>query len=278
VTETLGVVAIGWPQLALASGFIIATGAVTLVLHLGVAKDLGIATLRTYAQLLALGFVLRWVFRNDTPLLVIAILGIMLFAATRIVLKRSPDAPPGLFGSTLLSMAITGVTITFVVTGLVVGVDPWWRAQYVIPIGGMVIGNSMSGIALALERVFADLDSRADEVLALTALGASPWEAARPSVRTALRAGLIPGINTLAAVGIVFIPGMMAGQILAGTDPLVAAPYQIVVMMMVAAADVLGSVSAVLLSYRRRFTADGVFLEKGRRAASGGVGRRRGWA
>ncbi len=266
MTEAVGgVVAIGWPQLALASAFIIVTGGITLLLHLGVAKDLAIATLRTYVQLLALGFVLRWVFRSDAPLVVLAILGVMLVAATRIILKRSPDAPPGLFGSTLLSMAIVGITITFAVTGLVVGVDPWWRAQYVIPIGGMVIGNSMSGIALALERVFADLDARSGEILALTALGATPWEAAHPSVRTALRTGLIPGINTLAAVGIVFIPGMMAGQVLAGVDPLVAAPYQIVVMMMVATADVLGSTGAVLLSYRRRFTPDGIFLEKGHR-------------
>lgn len=261
-----GVVPIGWVELALASLFIVATGAVTVALHLGVAKDLAIASLRTYLQLLALGFVLRWVFASDTPLLVLAILGVMLVAATRIVLKRSPDAPRGLFASTLVSLAVTGLAITFAVTGLVVRVDPWWHARYVIPIGGMVIGNSMSGIALALERVFADMDSRSDEILALTALGATPWEAARPSVRTALRAGLIPGINTLAAVGIVFIPGMMAGQVLAGTDPLVAAPYQIVVMLMVATADVLGSVVAVLLSYRRRFTVDGVYLEKGVRA------------
>jgi putative ABC transport system permease protein len=266
VTGT-GVVAIGWVQLALASAFIVVTGALTLALRLGVAKDLAIATARTYIQLLALGFVLRWVFRNDTPLLVLAILGVMLIAATRIILKRSPDAPPGLFGSTLLSMAITGVTITFAVTGLVVGVDPWWHARYVIPIGGMVIGNSMSGIALALERCFADLDSRSSEVLSLVALGATPWEAAHSSVRTALRAGLIPGINTLAAVGIVFIPGMMAGQVLAGTDPLVAAPYQIVVMLMVATADILGSTSAVLLSYRRRFTSDGVYLDRTDRTA-----------
>ena len=261
-----GVVAIGWVQLALASGLIIVTGALTVVLHLGVAKDLAIGVLRTYVQLLALGLVLRLVFATSTPLLVFAILGVMLLAATRIILKRSPDAPPGLFGSTLLSMALTGITITFAVTGLIVGVDPWRRAQYVIPIGGMGIGNSMSGIALALERCFADLDSRADEVLALTAMGATPWEAARPSVRTALRAGLIPGINTLAAVGIVFIPGMMAGQILAGIDPLTAAPYQIVVMLMVATADVLGSTVSVLLSYGRRFTPEGVYLEKGRRA------------
>jgi putative ABC transport system permease protein len=84
-------------------------------------------------------------------------------------------------------------------------------------------------------------------------------------VRAAVRAGVIPTIASMAAVGIVFIPGMMTGQILAGVDPLTAAPYQIVVMLMVSAATALGAVSAVLLSYRRRFSAEGVYLEKGRR-------------
>ena len=162
-------------------------------------------------------------------------------------------------------MAVTGVTVTFAVTGLVIGAEPWYSPRYVIPIAGMVLGNSMTGIALSLERVFADLDARSDEVRAMTALGASPWEAAHPSIRTALRAGLIPTINSMAAAGIVFIPGMMTGQILAGADPLEATKYQIVVMLMVSAAEIVGAVLAVLMSYRRRFSPDGVFLEKGLR-------------
>jgi putative ABC transport system permease protein len=160
-------------------------------------------------------------------------------------------------------MAVTGITVTFAVTGLVVGAEPWYSPRYVIPIAGMVLGNSMTGIALSLERVFSDLDARAGEIRAMTALGASPWEAAHPSVRTALRAGLIPAINSMAAAGIVFIPGMMTGQILAGADPLEATKYQIVVMLMVAAAEIVGAALAVLMSYRRRFGPDGVFLEKG---------------
>lgn len=260
-----GVIAIGWPQLALASGFIVLTGALSLALGARLEKDLGIAALRTYAQLLALGFVLRWVFANDTPLVVLALLGLMTVVATRIILGRAPDAPPGLFGSTLFSMALTGITVTFAVTGLVIGVHPWYRAQYIIPIAGMVLGNSMTGIALTLERVFSDLDARAESMLALLSLGATPWEAARDSVRAAVRAGLIPTINSMAAVGIVFIPGMMTGQLLAGVDPLTAAPYQIVVMLMVSAATALGAITAVLLSYRRRFDAEGVYLGRGQR-------------
>lgn len=260
-----GVIVIGWWQLLLAAGFIVFVGIVSIRLALGIEKDLAIATVRTYVQLFALGLVLRWVFGIDSAWLVLGLLLLMIAAAARIIVKRAPDAPPGLFGSSFVSMALTGFLVTFSVTGLIVQVDPWYRAQYVIPLAGMVLGNSMTGIALALERTFADMDSRRGEMLSIVALGASPWEAAGPSVRTAMSAALIPTINSMAAAGIVFIPGMMTGQILAGADPLAAAGYQIVVMLMVAAATALGSVLAVLLTYQKRFSPEGVYLEKGLR-------------
>jgi len=260
-----GVVVIGWPQLLLATGFIVFVGILSIRLSLGITRDLAIATVRTYLQLIALGFVLRWVFGVDSPWLVVGLVVLMVLVAAQIIMKRSPDAPRGIFSSSALAMAVTGFTVTFAVTGLIVQVEPWYEPRYVIPIAGMVLGNSMTGIALALERLFADLEARSNEVLALSALGATPWEAAYPSVRDAMRAGLIPTINSMAAVGIVFIPGMMAGQILAGADPVTATSYQIVVMLMVAAATALGSVMALLLTYRRRFSADGVFIERGMR-------------
>lgn len=264
MTDTVGgVILIGPVQLLLATLFVVFVGVLSIRLSLGITKDLAVATVRTYVQLLALGFVLRWVFGIDSPWLVVGLVLLMVLAAARILVKRSPDAPPGIFGSAFVSMAITGFLVTFAVTGVIIQVDPWYLPQYVIPLAGMVIGNSMNGIALALERMFADLDRREDEVLALTALGATPWEAAHPAIRDALRAGLIPTINSMAAAGIVFIPGMMSGQILAGADPVTATGYQIVVMLMVAAATALGSVMALVLTYRRRFSADGVFLEKG---------------
>lgn len=260
---TGGVIPIGPWQLALATLFVVFVGVVSIRLSLGITKDLAVATVRTYVQLLALGYVLRFVFGINSVWLVLGLLVLMVLAATRILVQRSPDAPPGIFGSAFLSMALTGFIVTFAVTGVIVQVKPWYLPQYVIPLAGMVIGNSMNGVALALERVFADLDSRKEEVLALTALGATPWEASHGAIRLALRAGLIPTINSMAAAGIVFIPGMMSGQILAGADPVTATGYQIVVMLMVAAATALGSVVALLLTYRRRFTKDGIFLEKG---------------
>ncbi|MBU4556982.1 MAG: iron export ABC transporter permease subunit FetB [Actinobacteria bacterium] len=264
-TTAGGVIAISWLQLAMATGFVVFVGILSMRLALGIEKDLAIATVRTYIQLIVLGLVLRWVFGIDSPWIVLAILALMMAAAAQTIVKRAPDAPRGILGSSMLTMLLTGFTVTFAVTGLIVQVDPWYRAQYVIPIAGMVLGNSMNGVALALERTFADMDTHAEEILALVALGASPWEASGDIVRVAIRAGLIPTINSMAAAGLVFIPGMMTGQVLAGADPLHAAYYQIVVMLMVSAATALGSVMAVLLSFRRRFSADGVYLEKGYR-------------
>lgn len=245
-----GVIVIGWWEVALASVFMLVAGGASIALRLGLARDLAWATARTYAQLLALGFALRWVFGIDSPWLVLGILVLMTLVAARIILQRTPDAPGGLFGSTVFSMSAVGFFVTFAVTALVVRVDPWYSPRYVIPIAGMVFGNSMNGIALALERLFSDMKARSADVLALTAFGATHWEAARDSARAAIRAGLIPTINSMAAVGIVFIPGMMTGQILAGADPVVATGYQIVVMLMVSAATALGSVLAVVLGVR----------------------------
>jgi len=258
-----GVIEIGWPQLLLSTGFVVVVGLLSLRLSLGVERELAIATLRTFLQLVALGLVLRWVFDVDSVWLVLAILVIMMAAAAHTIVRSAPGAPKGILRNSMFTMLLTGFTVTFAVTGLIIGVEPWYKAQYVIPIAGMVLGNSMNGVALSLERVFADLDARAGQILALSALGATPWEVAGESVRAAVRAGLIPTINAMAAAGLVFIPGMMTGQVLAGADPLKAAYYQIVVMLMVSAATAIGSILAVLLSFRARFTADGVYLEKG---------------
>jgi putative ABC transport system permease protein len=258
-----GVIEIAPWQLAIATGFIIVAAVLSLLLSLGFVRSLLIATLRTYLQLGALGFALRWVFGRDSALLVLGILTVMMVMAAKTVLKRLPGAPAGIFPKVLNAVFISGVTVTFTVTALIIGVEPWHKAAYVIPICGMVIGNSMTGLALSLERAFSDLRKRRDEIDTLLALGATPREAALPSIRTALTAGLLPTINAMSAVGIVFIPGMMTGQILAGSDPARAAAYQIVVMLMVSAATALGSVIAVMTTYGLAFDDDGRFVLPG---------------
>lgn len=255
-----GAIPIGPGQLLLASGFLAAAAGLSLALALGLTRSILVAAARAYVQLLALGFVLRWVFGVGTPWLVLGILGGMIVVAAQTLTARLRGAPPGLFLRGLGALAVSGFTVTLAVTALVVRVDPWWEPRYVIPIGGMVIGNSLNGVAVCLDRLFADLRSRAREIEALLALGATPWETVLPSARSALRAGLIPTLNSMAAAGIVFIPGMMTGQVLSGTDPRVAAAYQIVVLLMISAATAVGSVLSLVAGYRRAFDREGRFV------------------
>jgi putative ABC transport system permease protein len=244
---------IGFWQLALAGGLIVVAGAISLVLSLGLLRSLLVGALRTYFQLLALGFVLRWVFGIDHVLLVLALLLVMILFAAQILLGRVHLRPQGIFGHAFLALFLSSLSVTFLVTTTVIGVSPWYRAQYVIPLAGMMLGNSMNGIGLALERLFGDLRARRREMEMMFALGAGRREVAQPSIQSAVRAGLIPTINSMSAVGIVFIPGMMTGQILAGAPPLDAAAYQIVIILMISAATALGIIIVVFLTYRRAF-------------------------
>lgn len=254
------VIQIGTFELALAAVFVFIAAGLSMATSLGVEKSLLIAAARTYLQLIALGMVLTWIFDNESPLLVISALVIMTATASRLIVSRVKRAPGGLALSAFWSVFISGISVTFAVTAVIVKVDPWYRAQYVIPLAGMVIGNSMNGVSLAVERLFDDMRKRKDEINVLLALGATGREAAVSSMRTALSAGLIPVINSMSAAGIVSIPGMMTGQILSGVDPSLAARYQIVVMLMLSAATAIGSLIAVELGYKKVFDKSSRFV------------------
>jgi putative ABC transport system permease protein len=117
----------------------------------------------------------------------------------------------------------------------------------------MILGNTLNGLSLGLDRLGTELATRRDHVEALLALGATRWEAAREPIRAAVRTGMIPIINAMMVVGIVSLPGMMTGQLLAGVSPIQAVRYQIVILFLIASGTALGTVSVILLSYRRLF-------------------------
>ncbi|MCC6484702.1 MAG: iron export ABC transporter permease subunit FetB [Armatimonadetes bacterium] len=251
---------ISYFDLLLSAAFVSVAGLLSCVLSLGLGRSLLMGSIRTYLQLIALGVVLTWVFRNQSALVVWGLFLLMTVSASRILLGRVRSGPGSLFGPSLVSMLLSGLTVTLAVTQLIIHVRPWYQAQYILPIAGMILGNSMTGVALTLERLFGDLTQRAEEVWMLLALGATPWEASRTSIRAALGAGLIPTINAMNAVGIVSIPGMMTGQILAGADPSMAARYQIVVMLMLSASTAIGAIVSVLLAYPKVFDTQWRFL------------------
>ena len=254
---------IEWPQLALSAVFLVAAAILSACYRLGLHKDLLVGGVRCFAQLLVMGYVLHLVFSLESVLLVLAVLLTMGFFATRIAGQRVKEKSVPFFWPTFFAIQVTFFTVAFLVTSCIIGAKPWWAPQYIIPIGGMLAGNAMNTIALALDRFFAEIRQRRDEVELRLLMGADGREASEDIFRNALRAGMIPAINSLMGVGLVSLPGMMTGQILAGAAPEDAVRYQVVVMLMLVATTALVSFLA-LFWVRRRCFGPGCMLVLGR--------------
>ena len=178
---------------------------------------------------------------------------VMVVSAMFIIKGRVKEKQIPYIIPTFLTMLVSYMATAFFVSGLVIGMTPWWEPRYFIPAGGMVIGNSMSALAISLERLFRDMRQQKELVEMKLSLGADYREASLDIFRNAVSAGMIPSINAMMGVGLVFIPGMMSGQILAGTDPLIAVRYQIVVMLMLVGSTAVSSVVVMLIVRRRCF-------------------------
>lgn len=252
-----GVVPISDFQLALSVILVVITGAVSAALRLGLLKSLLWGTIRTFVQLTFVGYVLRYVFEINNLWLITAMVGVMCAVAARASVKRTPNVPSYPVMLAFWSLLASTVLVGLIVVRIIISPEPWYSARIVIPIFGMILGNSMTGIALSLDRLYSEAYARAGEIEALLSFGATPWEAVRDCVKTAVRSGMTPTINSLMVVGIVSLPGMMTGQILGGADPHEAVRYQIVVMLMISAAVAIGCLLLVGISYKRLFDNDG---------------------
>jgi len=243
-------------DLAAAATLLLLNAALSFALGLGLGRKLVVAGVRTVVQLTALGWVLIPVFELRSPWPIAAMALAMIFLAARAAIGRSSRTYRGAtrVGFTAL-LTSCGLTALVGVVGIV-GVDPWWEPRYAIPLLGMMLGNGLTGISLGLDRALAELDSGRARVEGRLALGATAWEAARPVAREAIRAGMIPILNSMTVVGLVSIPGMMTGQLLGGTPPGLAARYQIIIMFMIAAATAGGTAISVLLTLRAMFDDD----------------------
>lgn len=249
---------LGPVELAVATLLVVAAGVISVVLRLGIERRLAIAAVRTVVQLGLLGLILERVFAIRHPLIIVGILVLMTVFAAREAAGRTSRGYRGIMIDAWLAMAVSCFAVGGVVTQLVVGVDPWYDPQYVIPLLGMILGNSLTGIALGLDRFLDFLATRHAEIELRLAFGATRGEALAAPLREAVRTGMVPIINAMAAAGIVSLPGMMTGQILAGAPPLQAVSYQIVVMFMIAAAVASGAMLVVLLAGRHFMGADAV--------------------
>lgn len=250
---TPGVVAIPLGGLATAGLLVLAAGVVSLALELELERTLALAATRTVVQLGLVGFVLRAVFDSENPAALALVVLVMVAAASQAATARASRGFDGARLLAFLSLASSCLLVAVVVTRVVLAVEPWWKPQYLIPLLGMILGNGLTGISLCLDSLLESFAERRGEIELRLALGA-PWTvASRPALRLAVRRGMIPMVNSMSVVGLVSLPGMMTGQILSGTSPLLAVRYQIVVMFMLVAATALGASLLGMASCRRLF-------------------------
>ena len=251
---------LSYSQVGLSAMLILINGAISVLLKLGLERRLLLAAFATVAQLVLIGFLLDWVFRLNRWYVVLALMVAMTLIAGTAAIRRTHIRYPGIWLSSIISVWASSWAMGALALFVLVGVRPWYAPQYAIPLLGMILGNTLTGISLGLDRLGGELAARRAQVEALLALGATRWEAARRPIQEAVRTGLIPILNSMMVVGIVSLPGMMTGQILAGASPLEAVKYQIVIMFLIASGTALGTVSVVLLSYRRLFNSSHQFL------------------
>lgn len=237
-----------YADLALPALLIVMNGALSLWLRLGLERQLLVSALRMIVQLLLVGYVLVFLFSAVSPVWTGLAAAAMVLFAGREILARQHRPIGGFWGYSLgtacMLFAAGAVTALALLTQL--RADPWYHPRYALPLLGMVLGNTMTGISLGMDVLTNGLQRGRAAVEAQLALGATRWRAMLPVTRDALRSGFMPIINAMAAVGLVSLPGMMTGQILAGVEPHEAVKYQLLVMFLIAGGTGIGTLSAVI--------------------------------
>lgn len=213
-------------------------------------RDIGIATLRSFVQLTAIGYAITLIFEADTLWLVLALLAVMVVFGALTARSRAKKVP-GAFWPLLIALATAGATTL----GLVVALGVFEAtARYLVPVGGMVIGNAMTASAVALNRLGDEMaDSRA-RIEATLSLGATATEAAAPFVRRALRSGMITLVDSTKTTGLIFFPGTMVGMLLAGAEPADAVRLQLILLYTLLGSVAIAGLVATTLAYRNFFT------------------------
>ena len=218
-----------WGLIAALVMVAIAAG-ISETMRMGVGRTLLWSACRALLQLCAMGFIMEYVIRSNNPWLVLLLVAFMLIAAVQITLSRAKGVPKGLAGTVFLSLVVTMLIMISLVTELIIRPQPWYAPQLVVPLTGMLLGNTVSALAVGLSRFF-------------------------ESIVSSIRLGLLPTTASLASAGIVTVPGMMAGQIIAGGNPIDAAKYQFMILATIAALTLLADSIIMLMVYKRCFTA-----------------------
>ncbi len=234
-------------ELAIAGLLLIANAGLSYGFRLGLERTLLISAVRMALQLGAVGFVLKFVFEQGSSALTALFALVMITVASWEALSRqryqigSGWQHWGLGTAALLFCGLTGTLYAVI---LIINTDPWWSPRIFLPILGMVLGNALTGVSLVLDTLTTATRRERTAIEAKLALGSTRFEAMHDPLANALRTAMMPIINAMAAAGVVSLPGMMTGQILAGADPVEAAKYQIMILCVISGTTALGILAA----------------------------------
>jgi putative ABC transport system permease protein len=219
---------------------------IALAFRLGLTVSFGVAAVRMAVQLAAVGFVLKFIFEQTSPLWTLLVALVMVLVAGYELVQRQERRLRGwlAYGLGNATLLLVGGVATLYAVVVVVHPSPWYAPRYIVPILGMVLGNTLTSVSLALQTLTESAERDRAAIEARIALGATRFEAFAIVLRRAMRVAITPLLNMMSVAGIVSLPGMMTGQILAGADPAEAAKYQIMIMFVLAGAGALGALAA----------------------------------
>ncbi|MBE3592262.1 MAG: iron export ABC transporter permease subunit FetB [Thermoanaerobacter sp.] len=237
-------------SLIFASSLVFVAVFISYYQKLGIEKEIIIGTARAVFQLMVVGYILHYIFSANNALFTLAMVAVMILVAGDNASKRGKEIPKIFYYVTFSIAVSAAVTLSLLILFGNIKFEP----QQVIPVSGMIIGNSMVASGLSVSRLKDEIKNRQEEIEAYLALGATSRQAAQKVIKMSIKTGMMPTVDSMKTLGIVQLPGMMTGLILGGVDPITAVKYQIMVTFMLASTVAISCFTVTFLTYRTFFT------------------------
>ncbi len=247
---------LSWLEVSVAAALLLINVVLSRRLGLKLERQILISGFRMMIQLTLLGLVLKQIFALASAIPVLVLATAMTVIAGYSAITRINKRHPGIHFDAIVSVWASSWIVTSIAVLVIVKPVSWHDPQIVIPLLGMVLGNSLTGISLGIDRFLSETVNRKEEIELRLTLGATRWQATQDCFADAAKAAMVPILNTMSVAGIVSLPGMMTGQLLAGAPPIQAVQYQIMIMFVIAAAIAMGVFASLSLTYRRITTSD----------------------
>lgn len=251
---------ISWVLMGLFSLTLVIPLTINRIYQLDLAKEMGLSVFRMVAQLAFIGLYLEFVFQLNSPLLNSLWIALMVGIGSSSIISKAKLPKKRLLYPVAIGLLVGLLPLITLLSTVIIQPTPLYSAQYVIPLAGMLLGNSLTGNIVALQNLFTAFRERESEYHAAIALGASPHYATLPFVRAAMQKAFAPIMASMATTGLVTLPGMMTGQILGGVNPMVAIKYQLLILIAIFVMLTISVTITLQLTIKNSITKEGKVL------------------